>query len=339
MELEITLSELLKFNGSYCVANCVRVAFNIGEISYNLPILKGPLSASLYKYGGSIMNYGDSKPGTYMLMNTITGNFYIGSAADIIGRIRNHRVMIKNKNHNNEKIKELSRKHTPDKFDFFIIYTTDREMAYDIEQFLLDLYKDNKFKMNVSINARLAQYGLEHTEAQRQAASANIKTLMEDPNFIIRNKEAVKEAVGRKVYAYGNVYASITEAHTTLGILLHIFRALLDNPNEPEVYFVGENVSPVLGVAHSDERKREKADRMKNDPKAIAHAKSMPKVDSKCIILNGREYSTIAEAVRKEHRCKLTIRRAMKNVVPDENGKYVFSMPPRRYPNKYFLVE
>ena len=121
---------------------------NINNKEYNF--IKGYLF-------NKCLEYGSPRIGVYLISNTINSDFYIGSTKNLVFRINNHRIKLRNNAHKNLKLQNSFNitncaKHW---FDICIIFTSDREEAFDIEQYLLDYFKDKKGLCNISTNARL----------------------------------------------------------------------------------------------------------------------------------------------------------------------------------------
>jgi group I intron endonuclease len=89
--------------------------------------------------------------GVYMLMNKETNKVYIGSGV-ISRRKSKHLVQLKNNNHFNAKLQNAF--NVNPNFEFSAIKTETREIAYDIEQKLIDDFHNSDFLLNIAVDAR-----------------------------------------------------------------------------------------------------------------------------------------------------------------------------------------
>lgn len=339
MNYELTLEELLKFNGSYYFGDCASVSFNIGEKHYQLPILKAKMEGKrIYTNGSGKGNV--PRPATYFICNTTTGHFYIGSTEDAYSRMSTHRVCIRNKKHKNTNWTKLSQKYDGTHYDYATIFTKDREEAYDIEDYLLGLYKDNPLLMNRSMNARKASLGVKaspetiakmsavmSTPEQVARARAQMTAKNADPEYARKAREGSLKANSQEIFAYGTSYSSMTIASSELGMTYDKLRALAENPLEPKVYFIGNRVSPNLGIKRPEAQVRAMSERMKNDPKAIEQAKMLSAYSCTPILMNDVKYASMKEASIATGIPFCRIQKYKDTALQDDSKRYVFTVP------------
>ena len=93
--------------------------------------------------------------GVYQITHTPTGFFYVGSSANIPGRITHHRWALKSNRSNCRKLQEYFNKVGSFKdFNFNIMITETREEAYGLEQSILDKWAGNEKLLNICLDAR-----------------------------------------------------------------------------------------------------------------------------------------------------------------------------------------
>lgn len=91
----------------------------------------------------------------YIFKSILTGDFYIGSTNHIGTRIKGHAGTIKALKHKNPRVRELSKDHNLFDFEIIVIFTKDRDDAFDLEQYFLEKYANDPAMMNIAIDARL----------------------------------------------------------------------------------------------------------------------------------------------------------------------------------------
>ena len=106
--------------------------------------------------------------GVYKITNTITGDFYIGSANNIWGRIRRHRSDLANNRHGNIYLQRVWNKYGKQAFEFTAILLCDIEHKLYFEQGFLDLFKP---VYNIATCVLASWQGLRHTDEQRRKIS------------------------------------------------------------------------------------------------------------------------------------------------------------------------
>jgi hypothetical protein len=83
--------------------------------------------------------YRDSQHGgTYKLTCMPTGDVYFGSAVNLQKRRHNHFKMLRDGDHSNPIMRELSKTHPPEDFEFRTMVICDREEAFYYEQKMIE---------------------------------------------------------------------------------------------------------------------------------------------------------------------------------------------------------
>jgi group I intron endonuclease len=107
----------------------------------------------------------------YIIINSQTGHFYIGSCLKILRRISSHKYMLRTGTHRSKKLQESYNHNLNAMIDICIFFTGDREIAYVLEQDLLDMYKNNEKLCNTATDARLAGKGRIVSEEHKEKLS------------------------------------------------------------------------------------------------------------------------------------------------------------------------
>jgi group I intron endonuclease len=84
-----------------------------------------------------------SKPkvsGIYKILNTVTGDFYIGSSKDCAFRWQRHRWLLKQGIHHNQHLQRAWAKYGRDAFTFDVVIEVTVEQLVETEQSFLDQY-------------------------------------------------------------------------------------------------------------------------------------------------------------------------------------------------------
>lgn len=116
----------------------------------------------------------EKKPGAYMLHNLQTGYGYVGSTHDLDFRVKTHQQLLKNGKHPNKRLQ--AQFDVNPNFDAVVLPLEDREVAFDLEQALLDEHALNPFLLNVSRDARYCRVpGLKHSDETKAKISAASK--------------------------------------------------------------------------------------------------------------------------------------------------------------------
>ena len=111
----------------------------------------------------------------YCIIDIKSGFCYAGSTSDIGRRIRDHRTMLICKKHDNANIQKAFNESNRVLFDVVIIYTQDREEAYDIEQVIINILKDKNISFNNSPDARIGLRCKPMTDEERNILSSKLR--------------------------------------------------------------------------------------------------------------------------------------------------------------------
>ena len=106
--------------------------------------------------------------GIYKIMNTATGDFYIGSSNNIPARIRQHCSNLANNKHCNQHLQNAYNKYGKQAFEFIAILLCSIEQKLYFEQGFLDLFKP---AYNIATCAEAARQGVHHTDEARAKIS------------------------------------------------------------------------------------------------------------------------------------------------------------------------
>ncbi len=138
--------------------------------------VKGSLNNGINYFNHPLYNSKYEQAAAYVLQHWIDGKLYIGSSGNIYTRISSHKSGIRTKNHRNKNLNELLESTDIDHFDLILLFTITRDEAYDIEQFLLDKYKNNSLLLNSAEDARIAGLGNIHSDQTKKFLSDFHKT-------------------------------------------------------------------------------------------------------------------------------------------------------------------
>lgn len=185
----------------------------------------------------SIKNYGFvERTGVYKITILQTGEFYIGSAANLRKRKTTHLHGLKNGTHYNRILQEAYLSGLEIRWEI-LEYCETREAAFDREQMELDRYRGNDLLLNTSFDARNAFNGTtrrsmskesrDRLSLERSGVSRSEETRMKigaanrgrrfegDTLARLRDRNAEK---GRPVVIEGKHYPSVSQAARDLGI-------------------------------------------------------------------------------------------------------------------------
>jgi group I intron endonuclease len=108
--------------------------------------------------------------GIYKITNTISGNYYIGSASSIYHRIAQHRSTLKSNTHKNRHLQRAYNKYGEQVFEYSVVIFCDIEHRLYYEQTLLDGLKPY---YNIAPNAT-GTLGVKRTAEQLSKQSARM---------------------------------------------------------------------------------------------------------------------------------------------------------------------
>lgn len=106
-------------------------------------------------------NAGSKLIGAYILIHNATGMRYIGSTRDLYHRFIKHENELEKGINHCKKLQELYKKEPSIGIVYYVTET--REKAYELEQWLIDYYKDSGMLLNIGLNARYPNLGRKAT--------------------------------------------------------------------------------------------------------------------------------------------------------------------------------
>lgn len=184
--MQIDLSVL--FEPQSFISEGVTVSLPISIGTLNRPVEKLPLfSSSLTK-----QKYEHMKA-AYIIMNSQTGHFYIGSSVKLFSRLTNHRKDLRNDHHHVKKLQEDYNERGELDFNVAIVVAHTNEDARGIEDILLDLYMGTPLCLNVIKSSKAGNF--EHGEETRAKMSAARKKQVITPETVIKMLAARKDYV------------------------------------------------------------------------------------------------------------------------------------------------
>lgn len=176
-----------------------------------------------------IVRSDQKSPAAYFIINRLTGDFYIGSTKNIKNRLNRHICLLVNRKHYLVKLQNTF--HSPDVafLDVCIILTPTREIAYDVEQLLLDRCFGNGCCLNRQPTAR-SSLGITHSVEYKKKMSRILSAVPRSENWGYNVSRAKKtEAnlahcyrnsmkLAKRVIVSGIEYPSISECARCLGV-------------------------------------------------------------------------------------------------------------------------
>ena len=122
--------------------------------------------------------------GIYIIFNTITEKFYIGSAVNYRTRFNEHKRKLRKNIHVNKKLQNAWNKYGEINFQFYLAEPVkNRENLLEREQWWLDLYKP---KYNIALSATAPMLGKKHTKKSIRKIKEYLKTApkgKDHPNY------------------------------------------------------------------------------------------------------------------------------------------------------------
>lgn len=171
------------------------------------------------------------KSGIYQILNTATGDFYIGSSKDLIRRHKQHISLLK-KNVNHSKILQRAwNKYGEIHFMFKVLATCPEEYLFKLEQWFVDNLKP---KYNICLKDVSVPIGIGYKDKNLYSKYTR-QRLMSNPNFgwksrIIEklddNDNVIKEYRSLKEYAIehncaiGNVGKALKKGNKCKGFYI-----------------------------------------------------------------------------------------------------------------------
>lgn len=119
------------------------------------------------------------KCGIYKIVNTVTGNFYIGSSKDIEARWFEHKKRLRRNRHENEYLQNSWNKYGEFVFAFSILELCSLDNLLQVEQEYIDTFWDCKVKcFNISTKAGSGpgpKIGTRHSEETKEKQALGLK--------------------------------------------------------------------------------------------------------------------------------------------------------------------
>lgn len=126
-----------------------------------LPIIKCGFFNTLFRDDKIIV-------GVYIILNCLHGDIYVGSSNNVARRVNNHRTLLQTNKHSIKKLQDSYNRTDKSFFDLSIIFTSDREEAFDVEQYILDLIKNDDRRTNIATNSRKSMLDRTLTDEQKE---------------------------------------------------------------------------------------------------------------------------------------------------------------------------
>lgn len=234
--------------------------------------------------------------GVYIIKNIIDNSIYVGSTKDISERLRSHRFYLDHNKHRSKKLQESfnTTNNTKHYFDVTIIFINDREEAFDVEQYLLDLYKDNINLCNIATNAKINRLDA--------PMPYNVRLKLKQAN--VGRKQTLEHIEKRVAYARGR------PAHENILKRLAIYNATKVVSEETKEKLRQIN----LGKKHSDETKAKMslASKGRKMSEEIKQKMSKNHWNNTPLLINGINYLSINDAASKLNLTRKTIRNRLK---------------------------
>ena len=160
-------------------------------------------------------NWSISYNGAYIIQDTYSGRFYVGSTNNLQQRFHGHSDLLKQNKHYVADLQNVFNYNH--RLQFHSLITTTRDEAYDVEQGLLDKYKDSGILFNIAMCARSSNFGNKHSEEHKQRISNTLRGVRHPPERIAKNKE-VGMRRAHAVIINGVNYQSLIDAGNALSI-------------------------------------------------------------------------------------------------------------------------
>ena len=134
--------------------------------------------------------------GTYLILHLKSGFCYVGSARDLYTRRIQHSFLLSRNNHFSRKFQTAF--NDDQKIVIFFIPKSDREIAFSIEQDVLDMFLKSGHLFNTASNSRLVMENAIVSEETRKKLSVAGKGKIQDSDWI---KKRTAYLIGRTVPA------------------------------------------------------------------------------------------------------------------------------------------
>ena len=106
--------------------------------------------------------------GVYLIKNTVSGKFYVGSSGTLSERLRSHLRMLRRNDHDNRHLQHSWNKHGEDKFEFSVLETCHPEKCIEREQHWIDKLRAVELGYNVCPVAESRRGAKLREETKRQ---------------------------------------------------------------------------------------------------------------------------------------------------------------------------
>lgn len=107
--------------------------------------------------------------GAYVIKHPVTGRFYAGSSDNLYQRRSEHLSALRRGCHENWQLQKAFDDHPA--VEFLAEQTTDIEQALNLEQQVINLYRDTGLLFNLATDVRLSFLGRNHTEESKRRIS------------------------------------------------------------------------------------------------------------------------------------------------------------------------
>jgi group I intron endonuclease len=333
MKKLIDIEEVLSPRWHYYTGDGFYTEFKIEDEKFVLSFIKELLVNKPMHFKCSLYNVNIKSAGVYLIRHMETQQFYIGSSENVYKRIVVHKNHFTNKEHRNINFKNLINVSKLSDFEFVILFTPDRETAYRLEQHLLNKHKDNSKLMNIALDVKSPMLGMTASEETKTKMSLALKGLTRSDEVkdkisalrkvniaTINQFRKVLEAKRRRIMVHGKEYISLTQAGQLSGIAESTLRRKIRMHSDPEVYFLDNNASPLLGRSISEEKKKSLSHFRKTDPAAMAQIRAIAGLNKKKIIFNGVAYDSILDASRATGVAEGTIRKKASTLLKNKDN-------------------
>lgn len=194
-----------------------------------------------------------NKTGVYVFTHVPTGHFYVGSSKDTHGRIATHKWALRNNQHKNTRLQALYTGKIDD-FQTAIVYTSNRETAYGMEQELITRHMGNPLCLNIADDAKSSISSLMKDLQFKQNALERRIEALKRPGTIAKRNDSLKKRwkdpillasrsggnnpFARKIAMYGVEYGSINEAIRQSTYSRNHIEKALRNPEVADVFYL-----------------------------------------------------------------------------------------------------
>lgn len=323
MKKVIDIDTLLRQYNDHYVGEGFFVNINNKEYSF----IKNYVITEPRKFLHSFYNNKIDKNAVYFIRELFNGKMYIGSSSRIYKRICMHKKDLNLKVHPNSNFNTLLKETNIKNFELIIIFTDTREEAYNLEQQFVDQFKHTDLLLNIAHDVRLARLGAKnserHIQRMRELMTGKIvsdetkkrQSVFHKTNLraIEQHKEIIQDK-RRKINVYGTIYKSLTDASNLSPYSNSFIRRRLKKNRDPNIYYITDNSSPLLGGTIPEERKKSLSEFRKTNLKAIEQLKELRNASKKKILLNGVMFSSVTEAVQKTGISECSIYKQLKKM-------------------------